>query len=269
MSGGWRLSDAHEQPETKAEQSRKKLRQLRSRMAEIEYELKLRAQVAQLSRSAVLRRKESCELRISHSPNARRKRRKRGNFRYSIAYNFSLSSTLIGVLMRQRSSTPENRRYTPPLYSSLRKAIIAFLSVLAYIVFGNTLPLLVRVNWTRTISRCKERYVAMLYHDSCSYNFPPGPQGFPYSLNSNKGTKSDIEIAPAKRFEAVVQIGSGGVVITEINFWPEPLASRLSTSGRWRRLLQVGRQRLGDVVVTYLRRQTAGFSGNQAPKLAA
>ena len=33
-------------------------------------------------------------------------------------------------------------------------------------------------------------------------------------LNSNKGTKSDIEIAPAKRFEAVVQIGSGGVVVT-------------------------------------------------------
>jgi hypothetical protein len=33
-------------------------------------------------------------------------------------------------------------------------------------------------------------------------------------LNSNKGTKSDIEIAPAKRFEAVVQIGSGSVVVT-------------------------------------------------------
>ena len=33
-------------------------------------------------------------------------------------------------------------------------------------------------------------------------------------LNSNKGTKSDIEIAPAKSFEAVVQIGSGGVVVT-------------------------------------------------------
>jgi peptidoglycan/LPS O-acetylase OafA/YrhL len=33
-------------------------------------------------------------------------------------------------------------------------------------------------------------------------------------LNSNKGTKSDIEIARAKRFETVVQIGSGGVVVT-------------------------------------------------------
>jgi len=33
-------------------------------------------------------------------------------------------------------------------------------------------------------------------------------------LNLRKGTKSDIEIAPAKRFEAVVQIGSGGVVVT-------------------------------------------------------
>jgi hypothetical protein len=52
-------------------------------------------------------------------------------------------------------------------------------------------------------------------------------------LNSNKGTKSDIEIA-AERFEPMVQIGSGRVVVTgcKLQAWLEPFAGRLSTSGR-------------------------------------
>ena len=87
-------------------------------------------------------------------------------------------------------------------------------------------------------------------------------------LNSNKGTKSDIEIARAKRFEAVVQIGSGGVVVTGDKLLAGAISQQALDLRTMRRLLQVGRQRLGDVVATYLRRQPAGFSGNQAPKMA-
>src|SRR5271165_6932829 len=75
-------------------------------------------------------------------------------------------------------------------------------------------------------------------------------------------------IAPAKRFEAVVQIGSGGVVVTGDKLLAGAISQQaLDLRKRWRRLLQVGRQRLGDVVATYLQRQAAGFSGNQAPKI--
>ena len=72
-------------------------------------------------------------------------------------------------------------------------------------------------------------------------------------LNSNKGTKSDIEIAPAKRFEAVVQIGSSRVVATGDKL----LAGAISQQALDRTIGAApasSRQRLGDVVATYLRR---------------
>jgi hypothetical protein len=51
-----------------------------------------------------------------------------------------------------------------------------------------------------------------------------------------------------------------------VNFWPEPFADTLSTSGH-RGAHASSRQRLGYVVARYFRRQRAGFSGNEAPKI--
>ena len=84
-------------------------------------------------------------------------------------------------------------------------------------------------------------------------------------LNSNKGTKSDIEIAPAKRFEAVVQIGSGGVVVTGDKLLAGAISQQALTDDRG--ASASSRQRLGDSWQHISGDNPAGFSGNQAPKI--
>src|SRR5271165_6036671 len=73
-------------------------------------------------------------------------------------------------------------------------------------------------SWRHTISSCMNSSDINKYRPGFRYvlviSSPKSVQYCAIGLNSNKGTKSDIEIAPAKRFEAVVQIGSGGVVVT-------------------------------------------------------
>ena len=86
-------------------------------------------------------------------------------------------------------------------------------------------------------------------------------------LNSNKGTKSDIEIAPAKRFEAVVQIGSGGVVVTGDKLLAGAISQQALRDDRG--APASSRQRLGDSWQHISGDNLRDSVGIKLPKLAA
>jgi hypothetical protein len=96
-------------------------------------------------------------------------------------------------------------------------------------------------------------------------------------LNSNKGTKSDIEIAPAERaldrfsscfFEPVVQIGSGRAVATANKLLAGAVSRQALDLRTIEALLQVVANGPGSFVATCLN-DLRHLVGIKLPKLAA